>query len=140
MGVDAAVFRGIQSLESSYGKGLFDVDPATGEAELKAGAPVDVPREAYFAIRTRLGNAAQIEWLRDAVAETPVGGDSLIVRRILFSGTHSGDVIRVDELPRLRDELHALGTVNVQDWHSFLEAVRALIEHAALEKNPIVFV
>jgi len=139
MGLDAVVFRNIRALEAAYGRGLFDLDETTGEALLRPNAGIAVPREAYFASDKRLGNAAMIGHLHKIVEETPLGADSFITRRILYSGTHGGDSIELHELPRLADELAALKALNLPDLALFIENMEALLKAALAEQNPIVF-
>ena len=139
MGLDAVVFRNVRRLEDSYGRGLFDVDEETGEAETRADVAAKVPREAYFAAQERFGNLAEIGWLR-RIVEGALGPGSFVARRVVYSGSHSGDVIRVDELPLLREDVAALRGQNRPDLSLFLAALDSLLEHAGAENNPIVFV
>lgn len=140
MGLDAVVFRNIHWLEDRFGYGLFDVDPTTGEGLLKPGIGIQVPREAYYAVKKRLGNLAEINSLRTIVIGSPIGGDSFVVRRILYCGTHSGDSIELNELSLLAEELCVLDAENPVALHSFVEAVQSLVTCAIAEDNPIVFV
>jgi hypothetical protein len=140
MGLDAVVFRSVRHLEEEFGKGLFDVDQSTGEAMLRPGAAVSIPRERYFAAQERLGNAASIGALRE-IARSSLGGQAtLLVDRVLSSGSHSGDSILVEELQQLDGEICQLENQGDTAPPEFLGALRALMHAARFEKNPIVFV
>lgn len=140
MGLDAVVFRNIHSLETAFGAGRFCVDGSTGEASLKSDGGVRIPRSAYFAAKRRIGNADEVGWLR-ATAKGILGpGNWLIVDRILYSGSHSGDSIPVGELPQLRKEIDVLKSRCGDPLKAFIEAIELLLEAAEVEGGPIVFV
>lgn len=140
MGLDAVVFRSVCSLEDSFGPGRFDVDLTTGEAILKADSEVAVPRGFCFATKARLGNAAEIGRLRAALVDTPLGRESFLARRVLYSGTHSGDLIALSEFPILRDELQVLKAVGAPGLTVFVDTIESLLKCAEEHCNPVVFV
>jgi len=138
MGLDATVFRNVRDLERVAGQGRFDVDAATGEATPTAGLSVDLPDSAYIAADERLGNLAQVTHLRE-IAEGLLSADSLLVRQVLYSGSHCGDCIALDELPQLKRELNVLRSQQHADVVAFVAVMLALVNAAETELNPIVF-
>jgi len=138
MGLDAAVFRSVRNLERLVGHGLFDVDQNTGEAMPKPGAQVRLPDGAYVAAERRLGNLAQIGHLRGIVAGL-MPADSLLMGRVMYSGSHCGDCIELAEIPELRREIRALWTHGGPDVKELAESMEPLASAAEAEQNPIVF-
>ncbi len=65
--------------------------------------------------------------------------DSILRSKVLYSGTHCGDIIPHNELPLLRDELRALSSASASDLRVFLDAFESLLQCAEREENPIVF-
>src|SRR5437867_1354527 len=140
MGLDAVVFRNIRNLEALCGQGHFEVDETTGEGLLKQYSKLRIPRDCFFAVEKRLGNVAEIASLRELIGTALDPGDSLILSRVVCSGSHSGDSIKLDDLPQLRDEVRLLKSQGMPGLHGFLESLDALLEAAEAEQNPIVFV
>jgi hypothetical protein len=64
--------------------------------------------------------------------------------RVLYSGSHSGDVIEFELLPDLESEIRELlsrDRLKLSDHAAtFLKGMLELVEVAKTEKNPIVFV
>ena len=139
MGLDAVVFRNVKNLESRFGHGLFDVDQTTGEATPKENSRVKIPRDAYFAARERLGNLAEGGRLRTVVEKILGSKDALIARRVLHSGSHSGDSLKLDEYPQLRKEIDLLKAQGGADLKVFVGAMESLLVASESEHNPIVF-
>src|SRR5438046_6403565 len=104
MGLDAVVFRNVRVLESEFGHGVFDVDDITGEAVVKPGAGVRVAANVRRAAAERLGNVFRIAQLREWIGTILVASNSLIMDRVLYSGSHCGDSIGLDEFGQLRTE------------------------------------
>lgn len=139
MGLDAVVFKNIKSLEKALGAGLFQVDAATGEVIPKANVGNRIPRNAYFALTIRIGNAAEVGWLHTAIGKYLAAGKSLVMDRILYSASHSGDSIKVAECSQLRKEIDLLRSQNLNGLQSFVDAMDSLLRVAEEESNPIVF-
>jgi len=140
VGLDAAVFRNIESLEQEFGVGLFVVtDPNTGET---GPAPVGAARlsgESRFAQRRRIGNVAAVADLRRAVRAILPIGNSIVLEKVIFDGMHAGDQIELSSLPMLRAELEMLKGRDAQGILEFTNDMMALLEAAERERNPIVF-
>lgn len=94
------------------------------------------------AIHKRLGNASMIAWIADEILPL-VGNDSVLFSRVLYSGSHSGDSVRLEELNRLESEIRVLRESPLgrsSELETFLEAMSDLIMRAREEGTPIVFV
>jgi hypothetical protein len=139
MGLHAIVFRNIHRLEEAHGLGRFELDELTGEAIPKPGGKSTIPRDAFFATRRRIGNLAEIGFLREATGKLLVSKSSLIMDRILCSGSHSGDLIRVAEFSRLKKEIGLLKSRNESELQTFIDTLESLLCAAESEHNPIVF-
>jgi len=141
MGLNAVVFKNVRDLEVRYGAGRFEVDELTGEAIQKLNASAVIPRDAYFAMKRRIGNSAEIASLREMSSKVLVVEGSLILDRILCSGSHSGDSITANEFPQIRKEINWIKAQNCGiELNSFIESMESLLDAAEVARNPIVFV
>lgn len=138
MGLSAVVFKSASRLKYEYSREFEVVDVETGEA-----AAVDDPDflsvDQSVAASARLGNVAEVAFLREAVMSVFDEG-SFIAGNVLYSGIHSGDCIPRNSLHSLRDELSRLKKIDDSDLARFISAMEALIDVAEKERNPIVFV
>jgi hypothetical protein len=138
MGLDAVVFRNAKNLEKEFGCDLFEIDEKTGEAVPK-NTELKIPQDRFYAIERRLGNLSGIAWLRETVGDLLRNPESIVQSRVLYSGTHSGDSITLNELPRLRDEIGLLKSCGPPELRAFIDAMESLMDAAEAEGNPIVF-
>lgn len=101
-------------------------------------------REVFIASEVWIGNIAGVAELREEMRTITNEQDSLLLKKFLCSGTHSGDVIELALLPALKHEVH--GLLDRRDMkisknlNSVLHGILELIETAKRESNPIVFV
>lgn len=88
----------------------------------------------------RLGNIAEISALREELIRL-YGPQNFIAERVLFSGTHSGDMIPLDSLPALEAEIDSICTASRPSagFRRFLDSLRELIQASREQENPIVF-
>jgi hypothetical protein len=93
------------------------------------------------AVSHRLGNIAAISILSDELSKL-IGSESFLERKVLYSGTHSGDFIPVRDLDQLSAELGRVRTAGHSSplMQEFVTALEELIQAAKEEGNPIVFV
>ncbi len=138
MGLDAIVFRQLSSLRAQYGTDLSLVDAETGEVDLVPLRLRD-PQAAALAVHYRFGNIAAIAHLREIVADILMDPDSELQTRVLYSGSHSGDVIEASAFGQIRKELEVLRSVSAPEIVAFVAGLDALIACAEREGNPIVF-
>jgi hypothetical protein len=138
MGLDAVVYRNAKMVSELYGEEAFETDATTGEAVPVKGVQHEIRPEALVASEQRLGNVDQVGFLRQEVQQ--LLGDSVLTRKVLHSGSHSGDVVAATEFPKLRRELDVLKERKDVRLNSFLEAMESLLAAGEAEQNPIVFV
>jgi hypothetical protein len=93
------------------------------------------------AVARRLGNVALISTLSDEVSQL-IGPETLLERKVLYSGVHSGDAIPLQDLGELSAELSRINETGRSSppMQEFVSALRQLIQAAQDEGNPIVFV
>src|ERR1043165_8257441 len=91
-------------------------------------------------IHRRLGNASLIGWISQEVIPL-VGTDSILFRKVLFSGSHSGDCIELDELETLESEISCVKSNqgNSLEVDRFLSDLNDLIIAARKHSAPILF-
>jgi hypothetical protein len=140
MGLNAVVYRNAARLAADYGGEKVDCDPQTGEALLSQTKKWGVPEDAIVACKQRLGNVAETLFLREEVEKVLDHMDSLLLRRVLYSASHSGDIIEAGDFPRLIEEIGLLKNHGEARLIAFIEAMESLLLAAKAENNPIVFV
>ena len=140
MGLNAVVYRKKEHLQLGPDEERATLIPATGEVyfeDPKLDRKYLYKREA---VAHRLGNISAISILSDEIAKL-IGSESFLERKVLYSGTHSGDFIPIRDLDQLSAELRRVR----ESGHSsllmqeFVSALEELIQAAKEEDNPIVF-
>ncbi|TIT70738.1 MAG: hypothetical protein E5W60_10135, partial [Mesorhizobium sp.] len=126
MGLDAVVFRQLASLRAEYHADLVLADEETGEADL-ASLRLRDPWAAAVAFHYRFGNIATIGHLREIVADILTDPDSVLQTRVLYSSSHSGDVIEASAFGQIREELDTLRSVDIPEIVKFVAGLDALI-------------
>jgi hypothetical protein len=147
MGLDAAVYKRLDELPFTGDELCFiTVDPRTGEIDFEGNQLLFQTWHEKVRLAKRIGNIAFVDLLR-AELEKILGSSnlrSLLIDRVLYDGTHSGDIIPKEDLPPLRREIALIRGLAGDRASSELESFLADIEElaAASEKNgnPIVFV
>ena len=139
MGLTAIVYRNVDNLRKDYKWAQFDVDRSTGEALLAVPKEATIPKDAFVAARVRIGNLKRIDALREAVQSVFAGRTSTLIATILYSASHSGDVIKLSEIPKLREEVDLLKMHNSPVLSEFIDDLEILFLAAEKERNPIVF-
>lgn len=137
MGLNAVVFKNIRQFSPPVESGGFSTDPETGEVQPPPCHP-EIPWSELVAVEVRIGNVAEIDCIRKIVNDEI--GESLLLKGILYSGTHSGDVIPTGEVNQLRTELNLLKSKRRPELENLIADLESLVDHAERESNPIVFV
>src|SRR5207253_1992444 len=119
------------------------LDPTTGEYYFSdAALETRFPSETRTAVRNRIGNIALISELRQQ-AGAVLDENSVVLSKVLYSGTHCGDAIDAQVFPNLEQELSLLHRhaekVGSEYLKRFSADVVELITAAKSEGNPIVF-
>jgi len=144
MGLDAVVYRNRMKLGFDAEKAGALYDSRTGETYFEGEAgEARVPDATLVALSRRLGNVAGIELLSDMVTRALGRRDSLLRRKVLFSGTHAGDVIESNDFSQLAAEMEEISQYAALSENvllvGFLRDMEELIQAAVREENPIVF-
>jgi hypothetical protein len=89
-------------------------------------------------ISRRLGNIAGVGYLRARATEA-LPADSVLLQRVLASGSHAGDALGVDLMPAIKAELAILAGDRDPEMRRFAQAMWDLAEAAVDQANPICF-
>jgi hypothetical protein len=142
MGLDAVVYRNVANINLGEDRRSANVDPETGEVYFEEQETARKHQGKLLpAAESRLGNVAEISALSDEITRL-LGPHSSVCDQVLYSGSHSGDMIPTSGLPALAAEierLRRLGSAS-QALLLFLKKLETLIGAALTERNPIVFV
>jgi hypothetical protein len=146
MGLDAVVYKSIRNfplVDAPHGAAVR-LDEATGEIYSDGDNAIVWRREDVIASRKRLGNLSLIGALRTEV-ECALKHDhsSLLLNKVLYDGTHSGDTIELRQLDLLKQDLSLLkkrATPPSPELSQFISDMEELITVAKQNDNPIVFV
>jgi hypothetical protein len=137
MGLDAMVYFSVKNLPKTLLPHMYTRDEASGECFTTE--EYDHLGFEFRACHHRLGNLFGIAELGERLREMGVREESVLLKDVLYSGTHCGDFIPRSEIPRLDAEVAALEARGDQEIKPFLESMRDLIEVAKREENAIVF-
>ena len=138
MGLDIAVFKNVSTMEREFPGYRFQREPMTGECEVIHPEGVNLTLDAVKACHFRVGNIAQVGYLRERIADN-IGEGSALERLVLYSGSHCGDVIKEPSFGELERELKIIVSSPDPDVRDFAVELAELIRVARREKNPIVF-
>ena len=142
MGLDAVVYKNRASVDVGKHSSEALVVPETGEIYFDQPQHYpDYPKEYFEAVSFRIGNISAVADLRDELRKT-LGTNSSIERMILYSGSHSGDVVPPTKFAELEREIDALSQIEPKSSHlvEFLNQLSLLINAGRSNGNPIVFV
>jgi hypothetical protein len=146
MGLDAAVYRQLEELPFTKEDLRFiEVDPRTGQVDFEDAALFRAWSDKVKAVQKRIGNIALVNLLR-AELERILGRSSagtLLISKVLYSGTHSGDIISKEDLGSLRHEIELVRGITdpktSSELDSFLADMEELVTASEQHGNPIVF-
>jgi len=143
MGLDAVVFKNLRNLTLSGSEGALELDPLTGEVSFENDEVGAQYTDAIFrATERRLGNMAMLGEILAEVSESS-NPEGILRTKVLQSFSHSGDVIRFEELSTLNQEIQEIKK-RTEGHRSrlldqFLTDLEELIATAQAQENPIVF-
>jgi hypothetical protein len=92
----------------------------------------------HKAVHRRLGNILTIGHIRKQASKT-LSPHSIVLERVVQSGSHSGDEITLELIPRLREELSVLARDTDPAVQDFVRSMYALADGALEHSNPICF-
>jgi len=167
MGLDATVYKNKRHFLTEAGELDTDLlcdeetgqvypkeetNPKTGEIHPREEAFRKYPdRHAYIAKHVRIGNVAAIGQLKYALLCIGVPKDSVMQSKVLYSGSHCGDMLVAEDIEKLDKELDSIDSLlsmnrnkleeqEDEKWIvGFREDMKELIRAAREEGNPIVF-
>jgi hypothetical protein len=121
-------------------------EPTTGEyycadPALEPSFDRKYPIETRESISKRLGNISLIAFLRKE-AEGFLDNNSVVLSKVLYSGSHAGDVTGPESLSQLENELRQFQRSEKhvsKELTTFITDLHELIIAARREGNPIVF-
>jgi hypothetical protein len=147
MGLDAAVYKRLEELPfTKEDLRKIAIDPTTGQMDFEDASLFRAWSSLAKAAEKRIGNIALVNLLKSEVEK--VLGDSsaetILIRRILSSGTHSGDIISAGDLGLLKNEVALVrgiaGPKASRELEVFLTDLEELIAASETHGNPIVFI
>jgi hypothetical protein len=125
----------------------------TGEPILRGDGDIDLklwlkhdkwyrdscPHSGYL-IEKRLGNITAIAYVRGFLENNSSHGFKLLLERVVYSGSHSGDWVAASDVPQLLTEVRRLqGLTDDPIILQFTNDVVELAEASIATGNPIVF-
>jgi hypothetical protein len=90
-----------------------------------------------------LGNITVVASLREQISGLP-GAESafpIILKRVIYNGSHTGDEIPIRDVPKLKSELLSLAKFNLDDAYvkTFVRDMNELCAASLFTGNAIVF-
>ncbi len=147
MGLDATVYRRLEELPFTKEDLRFiAVDPRTGQVDFEDAALFRAWSDKVKVVEKRIGNIALVNLLKSELERIlrESSSGALLISRVLYSGTHSGDVISKEYLGSLKHEIALVrGITGHQmslELESFLADMEELVVASERHGNPIVFV
>ncbi|WNZ26901.1 hypothetical protein HJG54_34240 [Leptolyngbya sp. NK1-12] len=145
MGLDAVVYTHRNHLKIDIDSDSLQVDEETGEAFIADyNLASNYPSANFIAAQCRLGNSSDIGYFSKAISNLFPDGTSLLLEKVLYSGSHCGDTLDLGELDQLEAEINLLKRQLDENrtvlLEQFIQSMTELIQAARREGNPIVFV
>lgn len=143
MGLDALVYRNKANLPFDADAVGAEFNSITGEYYFADDAVEQrYPYETRVAISKSIGNITLVGRLREE-AQAVLDEDSVVLSKVLYSGTHTGDTLDSRVFARLERELSSLarhaGQTGSERLQRFASDMNELLAAARAENNPIVF-
>jgi hypothetical protein len=142
VGLDAVVYRNIENLPESLRGQVKIVDSLTGELEFVNGPRLSRRTETLLAADVRIGNISAVAWFREQIESRWSDQCPLILNAVLYSSTHSGDFIPLDQVRRIKLEIAGIDCSEAPippRLAGFFEEITQLVNAAETEGNPIAF-
>lgn len=142
MSLEAVVYKHARNIGLDN-RGAF-LDDETGEVYFEdPELAKQFTEDTFIAIRRRLGNVAMIDTLYSEIVEI-LGVNSLLCSKVLYSGSHCGDILGLEVMNSLEKEINFIHK-NFDNKLSpvvkvFLSDMCKLIKVSKEQNNPIVFI
>ncbi|NEQ42462.1 MAG: hypothetical protein F6K00_02425 [Leptolyngbya sp. SIOISBB] len=151
MSLSAVVYLDRKNLESNCIVEEIEVDDLTGEVYSENEETQSLlDNSNTIAISLNLGNMEMVGYLSQSLSKFLSSSNSIILNKVLYNGSHSGDALALSDVQKLKDEVSSVMVrINDNDFEStrkyseilgFLEKMSELIRASEVQKNPIVFV
>lgn len=147
MGLDAAVYKRLDEIPFTRENLRFvTVDPRTGQVDFEDAALFRAWSDKVTAAEKRIGNIASVALLKSELQKLlgRSSAQTVLIGKVLYSGTHSGDIISKDDLDSLKHEIALVRGISGLDMSSelqrFLVDMEELVAASERHGNPIVFV
>jgi hypothetical protein len=143
MGLDATVYRSLKNLPAHLRDRVI-CDPESGEVSLTDPKDDRIFESSQFeAWHERIGNIALVSLIREEIAKAFGNHESLLSKKVVYSGSHCGDHIPFSEISVLSREIDELeritGASRSPELATFIGQMRKLIAAANREGTGIVF-
>ena len=141
MGLDAVVYTDKENLDLGSDGQSAKHDKKTGEVYFDDDGLSRKHRSKLRGAHRRLGNISSIAALRYEVGQL-LGPQSVLLEKVLYSGTHCGDVLSSESLPKLSAELVSIRKAGQRSplLDELITSLEDLVRAAVSQRNPIVFV
>jgi hypothetical protein len=145
MGLDIVVFKNKKNLDiDEKNNKFFDVDEETGEVFIidESTFNSNFLEDDFVAISYRIGNLAAVNQLYKSIAIIVQNDNSIVLNKILYNGSHCGDIIKCADFNQLKAEINYIQSKLDDDSFDVKEFVLGMLEVlkvAEEENNPLVF-
>jgi hypothetical protein len=147
MSLNAVVYKNYKNLEFPLDLSVWEIDEETGEIYTDVeGVKLDNSSELLIACSCWLGNSSTISFIKDKIFPIFHNNfpNSILLNKVLYSGSHSGDYIEVNLIKYLEKEIIILKRetnqhLKEQILDKFIQDIEQLVKAAKEQNNPIVF-
>jgi len=146
MGLTAVVYNTKDKIKNMYqlDTSLLLNDKLTGEVYLKDDhSASDIVEFNTILCEKHIGNIAYVHFLYNKL-KTILTDESIIISKILYNGSHSGDIIPAAEMEKLNEEIQCIkkhiDEKYDDEFTRFIITISELQEASITTNNPIVFV
>jgi len=154
MGLTAVVYRNRKAFIGKDGAlySDLDFDEETGEVFPKDDTSTTYSKDMFITDKKRIGNVAAVAIARSTLIRIGIDEDSVLLSKVLYSGTHGGDLLNLSDVDLLDHELQNV-QVLIEDKTLFdteeddsealsqlISDFNDLIQASREEGNPIVFI
>lgn len=144
MGLTIAVYDTKENLLKKYpiNDTMLNIDEETGEVYINDTSNGNIKINNII-IEKKLGNISRINMLNDEFRKL-LKNNSIILSKILYNGSHCGDVIKINDFEILKNEINLVKKNIFQSTKieiiSFLDTLLEVIKIAERYNKPIVFI
>ena len=145
MTLKAVVYTSKTNLPAEVFEHSLEFDDATGETYSdEPGFNARFPKTNFVAAEAELGNVTLVSRLYQMISTVVDREDqSVILQKVLYSGTHCGDTLHSENIKQMQAEINAIKQSAVgaePDVASLLRHLSNLARSAEEQRQPIVFV